>query len=501
MLNTVRHFFRRCSSNASISGKTIYALSSGQGRCAIAVIRVSGPSAYKVMTDMARLKSLPEPRKLILRKLTDPETRELLDIGLVSWFPGPNSFSGEDMCEIHVHGGIAVITSVQRSLSKLSGFRIAEPGEFTKRAFFNGKFDLTQVEGLSDLLQAETEMQRHQALLQLDGILYKKYDIWKQKLKKCMANVEAFIDFGEDENIESDVLDNANIELKKLRKEIESALLDNRKGERIRGGVHVVIVGKPNVGKSSLLNIICQREAAIVSPVPGTTRDVISCSLNIGGYPVHISDTAGIRETEDLIENEGVKRAKKCALHSDLMIIMIEANEAIQLVKDGKRSIDVVAQLLNDIGMSSNEFRNSQTNKKQPMTFIAINKHDLLSYNEIEKLEQFIRDLAQLKFQLCIISCKTETGLEDFLKLLQEKIEILCGNPLVENPMLTRERHRMHLANCVNNLDSYFDTINKDIVIAAHHLRKGLLQLGKINGKVTTEDILDVIFKDFCIGK
>ncbi|ODN03538.1 tRNA modification GTPase GTPBP3, mitochondrial [Orchesella cincta] len=291
------------------SQTTIYALATGGIRCALGVIRVSGPNTRQVLHKVGRFSSerkLPEPRKAVLKKLYDPMSDKVIDHGIVLWFPGPKSFTGEDSCEFHVHGGPAIITTLLRSIGNVPGCRMAEPGEFSKRAFLNGKMDLTEVEGLGDLISAETEMQRAQALNQMSGSLGSLYESWRDRIAKCLANAEAFIDFGEDENIESDILVRVEIEIESLVEEMTNHLKDQRKGERLRNGVRIAILGKPNVGKSSLLNLLCKRDVAIVSSIPGTTRDIVESCIDLRGYPVVFADTAGIRSSPDEIEKEGV---------------------------------------------------------------------------------------------------------------------------------------------------------------------------------------------------
>ncbi|XP_066460606.1 tRNA modification GTPase GTPBP3, mitochondrial isoform X3 [Eleutherodactylus coqui] len=289
---------------------TIFALSSGHGKCGVAVIRTSGPSSQEALHLLTKWQALPPPRQVKLASILCPKSGELLDRGLVIWFSGPHSFTGEDCCEYHVHGGPAVVSGVLQALGSLEMLRPAEPGEFTKRAFQNGKLDLTEVEGLGDLIHAETEAQRRQALRQMSGELGQVYQRWSRQLMRALAHIEAFIDFSEDDNVEEGVLLAVDEVVEKLQKELEEHLGDNRRGERLRDGVQVVLTGATNAGKSSLLNVISQKPTAIVSAIPGTTRDVVEAALNIGGYPVILSDTAGLRDSEDPIEKEGVRRAK-----------------------------------------------------------------------------------------------------------------------------------------------------------------------------------------------
>ncbi|CAM4628779.1 unnamed protein product, partial [Lepidochelys kempii] len=304
---------------------TIFALSSGHGKCGVAVVRTSGPASGAALRSLTGQQELPRPRAVALRRIHDPSSAETLDRGLVIWFPGPHSFTGEDCSELHVHGGPAVVGGVLQALGRLPGLRPADPGEFTKRAFQNGKLGLTEVEGLGDLIHAETEAQRRQALRQMEGELGQLYQRWSEELTKALAHVEAFIDFSEDDNLEEGVLAQVDAAVRTLEEEVSGHLQDGRRGERLRGGVHVVIAGPTNAGKSSLLNLLCQRPAAIVSPIAGTTRDVVESALNIGGYPVVLSDTAGLRETQDVVEREGVSRARERLQRADVVLAVLAA--------------------------------------------------------------------------------------------------------------------------------------------------------------------------------
>ncbi|XP_076318544.1 5-taurinomethyluridine-[tRNA] synthase subunit GTPB3, mitochondrial [Tachypleus tridentatus] len=497
---TLQHNWMKCSTS------TIYALSTPPGRAAVAVIRVSGPQVIMVLKRLARFKKIPEPRKLFLKKIFDPVNNKILDQSLVVWFPKPKSFTGEDCCELHVHSGTAVITSVLQALGKLPKTRPAEPGEFTKRAFLNDKLDLTEVEGMADLLNAETEAQQQQALSQMEGCLYNLYSGWKDRLKTCLAHVEAFIDFSEDENIEDGIMDVTLKSVQSIFNEIQNHLADNRRGERLRSGVKVVIVGEPNVGKSSLLNLICQREVAIVSPRSGTTRDVIEAALNIGGYPVLFCDTAGFQETEDLVEQEGVKRAFHRLQQADLIIHvkhcleLIEQRNIGELVNNIYKPAFLSAFDTGNVDSQNNLRSEHAEPLKNSEVIVAINKSDLLPEEIIkenlkEKLDK------ECVISCCLISCKTGYGLNAFLSLLQNKIKNLCGDSGTFKSSLTRDRHRFHLIKCQKYLKDYVSEEETDIAIKAEKLRKGLIELGMITGHVCTEEVLDVIFKDFCIGK
>ncbi|CAG2058920.1 unnamed protein product [Timema podura] len=443
-------------------------------KCGVAVIRITGPKSSEAVTKIAGLKLPLQPRYASLRRLKDPESKEMLDKGLVIWFPGPRSFTGEDSCEFQIHGGTAIISAVLSALSKLEGFRPAEPGEFTKRAFHAGKLDLTEVEGLADLIHAETEAQRKQALLQSEGILSKLYNTWRETLIRVVAHVEAYIDFSEDENI---------------RRECHGSSGDSRQrlDEEYRG----------------------QRPAAIVTPIAGTTRDVVELNINIGGYPMVLADTAGLRGgVSDAVESEGIARAHKYAHSADLIILVLDATKYIawtnqvqpseftEFVKNSVTdlNLDYISPKAYTLNSSMNIENNCESAKK---CLIIVNKSDLVQET------MYLKNISQQYSNVVPLSCKTEDGFPALLTHLEEHLAQLCGNPSRENPCLTQARHRHHLTDCLSSLESYFkhSQTDGDIVLAAHQLRKALRHLGKITGHVNTEQILDVIFKEFCIGK
>ncbi|XP_030288027.1 5-taurinomethyluridine-[tRNA] synthase subunit GTPB3, mitochondrial isoform X2 [Sparus aurata] len=471
--------------------ETIFALSSGHGRCGVAVIRASGPASATALKCMAGLTcGLPAPRTALLRSITDPQTREVLDRGLVLWFPAPHSFTGEDSVEFHIHGGSAVITAVLQALGSVPGMRPAEAGEFTRRAFQAGKLGLTEVEGLGDLIHAETEAQRRQALRQMSGELGRLYQDWSHRLKRCLAHVEAFIDFSEDELIEDGVLNQVDRSVCDLQAEMERHLKDERRGERLRSGVQVVIAGATNAGKSSLLNTLCQRPAAIVSPIAGTTRDVVETALDIGGFPVLLSDTAGLRESPDLVEREGVRRARERVEQADLTLVVVdcahlptEAQQAAAFLQGHLRSV--------------------LPTQEQPETdrcLLVLNKTDLLPQEQRQKLARELGRVSGLP-PVSLISCHTDEGLQDFLTVLHSSVKTLCGDPLSGAPTLTQARHRAHLQQCFTALAQYQRYRDIDLALAAEGVRLALTSLGRITGRVGAEEILDIIFKDFCIGK
>ncbi|XP_012694946.2 tRNA modification GTPase GTPBP3, mitochondrial [Clupea harengus] len=470
------------------AGETIFALSSGQGKCGVAVIRVSGPaSALALRSLTGPRQSFPTPRKAFLRSIIHPHSEEMLDRGLVLWFPGPRSFTGEDCAELHIHGGPAVISGVLEALGSLSSLRPAEAGEFTRRAFHAGKLDLTEVEGLGDLIHAETEAQRRQALRQMAGDLGRLYHDWSQRLTRCLAHVEAFIDFSEDELIEDGVLNQVDESLSQLVREIEGHLSDERKGERLRSGVQVVIAGATNAGKSSLLNLLCQRPAAIVSPVAGTTRDVVETCVDIGGFPILLSDTAGLRDTQDTVEIEGVRRARERVQQADLALVVVDSSK---LPRDPRH---VAASLGGQLG----EVLSGQASQR---CLLVLNKSDLLSEEQSRGIQSALRERGDLP-QACLLSCHTDSGVNGFLSVLKNSVQILCGDPLVGGPSLTQARHRAHLLECVRSLAQYRQYRDLDLALAAEGVRLALIGLGRITGRVGAEEILDIIFRDFCIGK
>ncbi|XP_034976813.2 tRNA modification GTPase GTPBP3, mitochondrial isoform X1 [Zootoca vivipara] len=461
---------------------TIFALSSGQGKCGVAVIRTSGPASSMALAHLTRAE-VPPPRVATLRRICDPRSAETLDRGLVLWFPGPGSFTGEDSAEFHVHGGPAVVSGVLKALGCLPLLRLAEPGEFTKRAFQNGKLDLTAAEGLGDLIHAETESQRRQALRQMEGDLGRLYQRWSDTLTKALAHLEAYIDFSEDDNIEEGVLAQVEEAVEALEKELREHMQDSRRGERLRDGVRVVIAGPTNAGKSSLLNHLCQKPAAIVSPIAGTTRDVVEAALNIGGFPVVLSDTAGLRDTSDVVEMEGVNRARQRVEGADLVLAILDAAEMAQ------KPNQLVPALLDILDYPKGT---------QPY-FLVLNKMDLLGDEERADLLANCADsdLAPT----CFLSCKTGEGIATFLSTLGKQLAHMCGDPLTGSPSPTQARHQLSLAKCLEALGGFGHYRSVDLALAAEELRQARRLLGRLTGQVGSEEILELIFKDFCIGK
>jgi tRNA modification GTPase len=442
---------------------TIYALSSGSGVSGIAVIRISGPETREIITKMTS-GYFPKAKQATLKKIIKIGSKEVIDQGIVIWFPGPESYTGEDMAEFHVHGSIAVVKAIHASVSKFANCRLAEPGEFTKLAFQNGKVNLLKAESISDLISAETEIQRQQAIKIMSGRSSEKFNSLREKLLKILSNIEAKIDFPEDD-LPEDVIKNIKIESEKIRNEIEKILNDQKVGERIREGFKIAIIGPANAGKSSLLNYLSNRDVAIVSEIAGTTRDVIEAHLNLDGYPVVISDTAGIRESKNEIEKKGIKLALKSAEDADLNIIVIEP-----------KSIDFTG------------FLNDLVSEK---SIIVINKIDL----GYESINQQIS-----KFNPIFLSIKNETNLDELINRIKEKLK----NKFVSSneTLITRERHRQSLEACVQNLKNFEEkNYQGDFDKAAEDLRLATRHLGMIVGKVDVEEILGSIFSDFCIGK
>jgi tRNA modification GTPase len=441
---------------------TIYALASAAGRAGVAVIRISGPGAGAAVRRLTGNRPLPEPRRAVLRRFTDPNGDVDLDRGLLLWFPAPRSFTGEDVAELHLHAGHAVLRAVIDSLARCEGLRPAEPGEFTRRAFENDKLDLTAAEGLGDLVNAETEAQRRQALRQLGGELGQVYEGWRQRLMEALARLEAHIDFPE-EDLPTDLVVRTQAAISRTLQEIAAHLDDDRRGERLREGLSVALLGAPNVGKSSVLNMLAGREAAIVSAQAGTTRDVIEVHLDLGGYPVTIADTAGLREAKDDIESEGVRRALARAEAADIKILLFDASTYPDLDR----------KTLGLAGKSA---------------IIALNKCDLNSLGP----EVMVNGSPALA-----LSAKTGAGTEALLGCLTAAAveNLSVGGP----PALTRARHRHALAESREALQRSLTASAPELL--AEDLRLAVRAIGRITGRVDVEDILDVIFREFCIGK
>lgn len=440
---------------------TIFALSTPPGRGGVAVVRVSGPKAAEGALALTGQWAL-QPYKMTVGNIRHPVTGAAIDHALVVYFQAPASYTGEDIVEYHVHGSPAVVALLLDVLGHLPGHRMAEPGEFTRRAFENGKMDLTEAEAVADLIHAETEAQRAQAVAQMGGALADLYDGWRERLTRALAHLEADIDFP-DEDLPGGVAARVRPELEKLLQQIGDHLNDNRRGEILRDGIHVAVIGAPNAGKSSLVNALAQREIAIVSDTPGTTRDIIEAHLNLGGYPVILSDTAGLRPEQigetghDKIESEGVRRALARAREADIKILLFDAAAA-----------------------------------PDEHTAALADERSLIVYNKIDLLDRHAREGGHPA-----ISTKTGAGLKDLSASIIAKIKALVGDRAAPSP--TRARHRAALEECAELLQRALGAQQPELI--AEDVRLAMRALGRITGRVDVEDLLDVIFKDFCIGK
>jgi tRNA modification GTPase len=442
---------------------TIFAVSTGPGVSGVSIIRVSGEEASKVIKILTK-RDLPKPRVATLRKINKINTSELIDEGLILWFPGPESYTGEDMAEFHIHGSKAVIQALHSSIAQVENCRLAEPGEFTKLAFQNGKINLLKAESIGDLISSETELQRKQAIKIMNGKSANKFNNLREKLLKSLSYIEAKIDFP-DEDLSDDILKEIKKNSDEVLKSIEKILDDQKVGEKIRDGFKIAILGPTNAGKSSLLNHLSNRDVAIVSEIAGTTRDVIEAHLNIDGYPVIVSDTAGIRESKNEIEKKGIKLSLNRAEEADLKIVVIEAKKL--------DFTDVLKELIDENAI------------------LVINKSDLLNIDidpEIKKLNHVL------------ISIKENLNLDKLILKIKDKLK----NKFIttEDIYITRERHRQHLQQCLDHLKNFNKKNDvEDFDKAAEDLRLATRYLGMIVGNVDVEEILGSIFNDFCIGK
>jgi tRNA modification GTPase len=436
---------------------TIYALSTAAGRAGVAVVRVSGPDAAEAIIALTG-RDLPPPRHAALRRFRSPGGDEI-DRGLLLWFPAPESFTGEDVGEFQIHGGRAITDALLGALGRQEGLRLAAPGEFTRRAVENGKLDLTAAEGLADLIAAETEAQRRQALRQYDGELATLYENWRARLIEQAAWIEAAIDFS-DEDLPADLYARARGALANVRNDIADHIDDGGRGEIIREGLRIALIGPPNAGKSSLLNALARLDVAIVSEIPGTTRDVIEVRLDLGGYPVVVADTAGLRDAGDAIEKEGVRRALARARAAELVVLVVDGS------KDERPNLaaDVQARLC----------------------LTVWNKRDLAPHaTDAEELN---------------VSAKTGDGMDELIAALAARVADIAESGQ-EAPPLTRARHREALTEAKAALARALETPDDQPELMAEDVRLAMRALGRITGRVDVEDVLDVIFKEFCIGK
>ena len=454
---------------------TIYALSSGPGISGIAVIRISGKETSNVIETLTN-RELPPPRVATLRKINKFNTSELIDEGIILWFPGPESYTGEDMAEIQVHGSKAVVDALHTSISKIENCRLAEPGEFTKLAFQNGKINLLKAESIADLISSETEIQRQQAIKIMNGNSADQFIFLRERLLKILSHVEAKIDFP-DEDLPNNIFDEIQNTSDEIIKKIKKILDDQKVGERIREGFKIAIVGPTNAGKSSLMNYLSNRDVAIVSEIAGTTRDVIETHLNINGYPVIISDTAGIRDSKDEIEKKGIKLALKKAEESDLKIVVLHPENL--------------------------DFKPFLEGSNSENTIVVLNKLDIKlgnppgigNYFRFNHLGKNLKDI-----KIIHTSIKEEENLADLVNAIEQKLK----NKFIlsDDVLITRERHRQHLQKCLDHLNNFNQKKEiEDFDKAAEDLRLATRHLGMIVGKVDVEEILGSIFNDFCIGK
>jgi len=439
------------------SDETIFATASGYGRSAVCLIRISGDRSRFILETMAG--SLPAPRRAALRMLRDPETAEPLDQALVLWMPGPGSFTGEDQAELHIHGGLATRAAVLRALGSLEGCRPAEAGEFTRRAFLNGRMDLSRVEGLADLIDAETEAQRRQALQQLEGRLGNAAEGWREDILQVLALLEATLDFSDEGDVPEDLEAEIARRLTLLR-DAFARVLANRSGERLREGLTVVLAGPPNAGKSTLLNALARRDVAIVSPIAGTTRDAIEVHCDLGGLPVVVVDTAGLRDSSDLIEQEGVSRARARAQDADVVLWLVPP--------EGEQATAPTARRLLRIGTKAdlNRTRNEEVRRSCDL----------------------------------MVSAATGEGLPELIGLLEAEAEAALGQG---DAIVTRERHRRALERAHASVAKALEmlALGEPAELTAEEVRLASRAVGEITGRVDVEHMLDRLFSSFCIGK
>jgi len=436
---------------------TIFALSTPRGRGAVGIIRISGPAAGDAVR--ALIGKLPPPRRASLARIRHPSSAELLDRALCLWFPAPGSYTGEDLAEFHVHGGPAVVSGVLEALADLPGLVPAEPGAFSRRAFEHGRLDLTAAEGIADLIEAETAAQRRVALAATDGRLAELVERWRTTLLQAMALIEAEIDFP-DEDLGDGLRAQARVKIEVLHRAIAAHRADATQGERLRVGFRVALLGEPNVGKSSLLNAIAQREVAIVTDLPGTTRDVLEVHLDLGGYPVILADMAGLREAGDPVEAIGIARAKERAQQADLRLLLVEA-----------------------------------VNKDDPLPAVLRSQHkagDLVVLTKADLSHPAIGDPIAT-------SSQTGEGIATLLAALEDRAAASLGGS--DSPLFSRVRHRRHLQDCISSLEAVLGAFDGEAELLAEDLRRAADALGRLTGRIDAEEVLGSIFAEFCIGK
>lgn len=447
-----------------MTSRTIYALSTVYGKSGVAVVRISGENALRALSLMTQLNvNTILPRHAYFCTLFDKNKQDVLDHVLALYFEAPHSFTGEDVVEIHCHGSKAVLASVLENLSAIEDFRLAEAGEFSKRAFYNNKMDLTEAEGLADLIDAETSAQQKQALRQISGVLRKLYDTWRENLLKVYAYLEAYIDFPE-EDIDPKIIKECTDTVQTLALQIEAHLNASKNGERLREGFRVVLTGPTNAGKSSLINAVVERQAVIVSDIAGTTRDAVDVHLDVCGYPVILTDTAGLRKTDNQIEKQGIEIARRKAEDADLILALFDG------AKDGKKAFDDIAEKFED-----------------KIIYVA-NKADMLSAAQKEAL---------MADGCILISAKTKEGIAALFEKIKTRIQANISP--ASNEIITRTRYREALIECLKNLKTF--DFDKPVELACEDIRLAAQELAKITGKIEVGEILDKIFGSFCIGK
>ncbi|MGL9758441.1 MAG: tRNA uridine-5-carboxymethylaminomethyl(34) synthesis GTPase MnmE [Wolbachia sp.] len=509
--------------------ETIFALSTVFGKSGVAVIRISGEYALKALNHFHIKKEI-KPRFATLVDLYD-DSNQLIDNGIIIYFPAPNSFTGEDVIELQVHGSKAVIKIILEELSKI--FVMAKSGEFSLRAFLNGKFDLTQIEGIADLIDAETKMQAKQAIKQISGELERLYSSWRQELITIQSKIEAYIDFPEDIWAEKNELEKISNEVQALVRLIQEHLNDNRRGERLREGLHVVITGEPNVGKSTLFNFLAKRDIAIVSEYAGTTRDILEAHIDIGGYPIILSDTAGIRESSDPIESEGISRAKKRSFEADLRIELFLFEQRHDVNYQATGNIPSVVPVLdtqlckycNQQTVSSqcvtlgSRYKNTcklcnrqwiletcaENNVHDEISWIPVSRTGMTSDQNdtiyvLSKADDAINDRNILigGVDFLPISILKGIGTNKLISLIKEKAEEKFGHDR-DTPVITRQRHRNHMQKALEHLQRF--NIDNPIELISEDLRLAAFELGAVIGVINVEEILDSVFSNFCVGK
>ncbi|KAH7903582.1 tRNA modification GTPase TrmE [Hygrophoropsis aurantiaca] len=475
--------------------RTIYALSTPFGKAGVAVVRVSGPDALAVKQMITRpvmkksSKKENIPWMMERCRIVHPIHNHTLDDGLVVFFKGPRSFTTEDVLELHTHSGRAIINSVLSALASIPSCRPAEAGEFTRRAFEGGRLDLTQVEGLKDLINAETESQRQMALEAAGGAARAQFEQLRSTIIECLVFVEGFIDFGEDvdELGQEHMYEEARVRARKISEVIQGHLNDNRRGEILRSGIRLAIFGPPNAGKSSLLNFLAQREAAIVTPIPGTTRDVLELTLDIGGLPVIVADTAGLRKSDNVVESIGIDRARNIVKGSDILLCVLSLPDVLINSSTGLR-VEIPSSLQPLI---------------TPHTLFLLNKGDLTTVSS-DNFDDLLKN-SELTGRAWLTSLQNNHGTAEFLvgftKTLKEIYDIQGDDITGRNPLITHARHRDHLDTALQHLNYFLTIPLEQVDFAAEELRYAAKAIGKVSGLIDNEDVLDVLFRDFCIGK